>query len=148
MGVPCGFEGNATSPCGFEPRKLEGHFGPVRGCGFPKPRLRAKRGPAHELVADRWGSGEWIPWAKADFVHWRSRKAKNSLPEFMDFILFGKTILVVNKKFGLFLANQLRKRGKAKKVESPKRRGDSFFTFTTKCLRPRLAASPFWPSCL
>ena len=34
----------------------------------------------------------------------------NSLPEFMDFILFGKTILVVNKKFGLFLANQLRKR--------------------------------------
>ena len=29
----------------------------------------------------------------------------------MDFILFGKTILVVNKKFGLFLANQLRKRG-------------------------------------
>ena len=28
----------------------------------------------------------------------------------MDFILFGKTILVVNKKFGLFLANQLRKR--------------------------------------
>ena len=27
----------------------------------------------------------------------------------MDFILFGKTILVVNKKFGLFLANQLRK---------------------------------------
>ena len=33
-----------------------------------------------------------------------------SLPEFMDFILFGKTILVVNKKFGLFLANQLRKR--------------------------------------
>ena len=36
----------------------------------------------------------------------------NSLPEFMDFILFGKTILVVNKKFGLFLANQLRKRDK------------------------------------
>ena len=33
-----------------------------------------------------------------------------SLPEFMDFILFGKTILVVNKKFGLFLANELRKR--------------------------------------
>ena len=28
----------------------------------------------------------------------------------MDFILFGKTILVVNKKFGLVLANQLRKR--------------------------------------
>ena len=34
-----------------------------------------------------------------------------SLPEFMGFILFGKTILVVNKKFGLFLANQLRKQG-------------------------------------
>ena len=33
-----------------------------------------------------------------------------SLPEFMDFKLFGKTILVVNKKFGLCLANQLRKR--------------------------------------
>ena len=34
----------------------------------------------------------------------------NSLPEeFMDFTLFGKTILVVNNKFGLFLANQLRK---------------------------------------
>ena len=33
----------------------------------------------------------------------------SSLPEFMDFILFGKTILVVNKKLGLFLANQLRK---------------------------------------
>ena len=28
----------------------------------------------------------------------------------MDFILFGKTIVVVNKKFGFFLANQLRKR--------------------------------------
>ena len=41
-------------------------------------------------------------------VVWR----RNSLPEFMDFILFGKTILVVNKKFCLFLANQLRKRGK------------------------------------
>ena len=26
----------------------------------------------------------------------------SSLPEFMDFTLFGKTILVVNKKFGLF----------------------------------------------
>ena len=26
----------------------------------------------------------------------------HSLPEFMDFILFGKTILVVNKEFGLF----------------------------------------------
>ena len=34
----------------------------------------------------------------------------SSLPEFMDFILFGKTILVVNKKLGLFWANQLRKR--------------------------------------
>ena len=28
----------------------------------------------------------------------------------MEFILFGKTILVVNKKFGLFLVNQLMKR--------------------------------------
>ena len=32
-----------------------------------------------------------------------------SLPELMDFKLFGKTILVVNKKFGLFLASQLGK---------------------------------------
>ena len=32
------------------------------------------------------------------------------LPEFMDFILFEKTILVVNKKFGFVLANQPRKR--------------------------------------
>ena len=29
-----------------------------------------------------------------------------SLPELMDFKLFGKTILVVNKKFRLFLASQ------------------------------------------
>ena len=34
----------------------------------------------------------------------------SSLPELMDFILFGKTILVVNKKFGLFLVHPLRKR--------------------------------------
>ena len=33
----------------------------------------------------------------------------NSLPEFLDFKLFGKTILVVNRKFELFLAHQLRK---------------------------------------
>ena len=32
-----------------------------------------------------------------------------SLDEVMDFKLFGKTILVVNKKFRLFLANQLGK---------------------------------------
>ena len=32
-----------------------------------------------------------------------------SLPEFPNFKLFGKTSLVVNTKFGLFLANQLRK---------------------------------------
>ena len=42
---------------------------------------------------------------------WTPSPPLSSLPEFMDFILFGKTILVVNKKFGLFLANQLRKRG-------------------------------------
>ena len=34
---------------------------------------------------------------------------RNSLPELMDFKLFGKTILVVNKKFRLFLASQLGK---------------------------------------
>ena len=32
-----------------------------------------------------------------------------SLPEFMDFLLFGKTILVENKEFRLVLANPLRK---------------------------------------
>ena len=32
-----------------------------------------------------------------------------SLPELVDFKLFGKTILVVNTKFGLFLASQLGK---------------------------------------
>ena len=32
-----------------------------------------------------------------------------SLPEFLDFKLFGKTILVVNRKFELFLAHSLRK---------------------------------------
>ena len=32
-----------------------------------------------------------------------------SLPEFLDFKLFGKTTLVVNRKFELFLAHQLRK---------------------------------------
>ena len=32
-----------------------------------------------------------------------------SLPEFLDFKLFGKTILAVNRKFGLLLAHQLRK---------------------------------------
>ena len=32
-----------------------------------------------------------------------------SLPELMDFKLFGKTIFVVNKKFRLFLASQLGK---------------------------------------
>ena len=31
----------------------------------------------------------------------------NSLSELVDFKLFGKTILVVNKKFKLFLASQL-----------------------------------------
>ena len=35
------------------------------------------------------------------------RFSGNSLPELMDFKLFGKTILVVNKKFKLFLASQL-----------------------------------------
>ena len=34
-----------------------------------------------------------------------------SLPELVDFKLFGKTILVVNTKFKLFLASQLGKRG-------------------------------------
>ena len=34
-------------------------------------------------------------------MRWMSH---NSLPEFMNFQLFGKTIFVVNKKFGLFLA--------------------------------------------
>ena len=33
----------------------------------------------------------------------------SSLPEFLDFKLFGKTILEVNKMFRLFLANPLRK---------------------------------------
>ena len=35
--------------------------------------------------------------------------SKISLPEFLDFKLFGKTSLVVHKKFGLFLADPLRK---------------------------------------
>ena len=34
---------------------------------------------------------------------------RSSLPEFLDFKLFGKTILVVDRKFELFLAHQLRK---------------------------------------
>ena len=33
-----------------------------------------------------------------------------SLPEFLDFIFFGKTILEINRKFGLFMASPLRKR--------------------------------------
>ena len=33
--------------------------------------------------------------------------AVSSLPEFMNFKLFGKTILVVNIKFGLFLGHPL-----------------------------------------
>ena len=34
-----------------------------------------------------------------------------SLPQFMNFKLFGKTILVVNIKFGLVLGHRLSKRG-------------------------------------
>lgn len=34
-----------------------------------------------------------------------------ALPEFPDFILLGKTILVANKHVGLFLANPCRKQG-------------------------------------
>ena len=44
-----------------------------------------------------------------------------SLPESMGFILFGKTILVVHKKFGLFLGHPLGKRVYfARKRESEK----------------------------
>ena len=36
-------------------------------------------------------------------------KHANSLPDFMNFRLFGKTILVVNLKFGRFLGHPLSK---------------------------------------
>ena len=48
-----------------------------------------------------------LDWRFGDSPWWLSRT--NSLPEFMNFTLFGKTILVVNKKFRLCLANQLGK---------------------------------------
>ena len=44
-----------------------------------------------------WRRGAWL--AKSEPF--------GSLPELMDFRPFGKTILVVNKKFRLFLASQL-----------------------------------------
>ena len=66
----------------------------------------------------------------------------DSLPEFMDFILFGKTILVVNKKFGLFLANQLRKR-----VDGGDRPLQSWVLFGPVPRDPNLssASTLFWP---
>ena len=61
------------------------------------------KGPAHR------GQGVWSGRQEGPAMGARLL-SYISLPEFMDFILFGKTILVVNKKFGLFLANQHRKR--------------------------------------
>ena len=37
----------------------------------------------------------------------RIPKETSSLPEFIDFTLFGKTILVANKEFGLFRASPI-----------------------------------------
>lgn len=38
----------------------------------------------------------------------RKRLVLDSLPEFLQFIVVGKTILVANKQLGLLLANSLR----------------------------------------
>ena len=62
----------------------------LMGCALPKAgrcRFENKRGG---VVLETLGS-------------------RNSLPELVDFKLFGKTILVVYKKFKLFLASQLGK---------------------------------------
>ena len=60
-------------------------FGP---CGSPKK-----------------GTGQWSPTWDPFLLN----NPQNSLPELVDFKLFGKTILAVNKKFKLFLASQLGK---------------------------------------
>ena len=61
-------------------------------------------------IRDRLGLGSvWIGLGIGAPKHGWCFFGLTSLPELVDFKLFGKTILVVNKKFKLFLASQLGK---------------------------------------
>ena len=76
------------------------------------PQERLDRQVAFSLFSAAVAIGFWgkAPGKeKTSDRNWRSRPGHFSLPELVDFKFLGKTILVANKKFKLFLASQLGK---------------------------------------
>ena len=88
-------------------------FGGVPGSGGSNTSGRACIGESEVELVDE--SGNYLqqirPQMGGPEPQSRSPDRRYSLPQFMSFKPFGKTVLVVNMKFGLFLGHPLSKRG-------------------------------------